>query len=267
MDEADGLISGGADGVQLTWMDAKVGDLVVTPRQGKAVEISALWYHFLMTLAEFKKKLGQDGTHYAAMAEKTKAGFQSFWNPAKNCLFDVINKDGSKDDSLRPNQLLACSLHADLLHDEQKSAVLAIVEAELLTPFGLRSLSAKHPDYKPRYGNGKRSANQYERDICYHQGTVWAWLLGQWIDARMIVHGEENEDNIRFINAQLALLLHHHMLLEGGLGSISEIFDGDPPHKAQGCVAQAWSVAELLRAFSEYPELHGQAKVLDAVLA
>ena len=266
MDESDGLISGGADGVQLTWMDAKVGDLVVTPRRGKAVEISALWYHFLQTLAYFKKTLGQDGTPYQQMAEKTRKGFQSFWNPEKNCLFDVINEDGSKDESVRPNQILAVSLRPDLLSKKQNAGILAAVEAELLTPVGLRSLSDRHRDYKPRYGNGKRSANQYERDICYHQGTVWPWLLGPWIDARMVVHGEKQE-NLSFINAQLSLLLNHHLLFESCLGSISEIFDGDSPHKAQGCVAQAWSVAELLRTFHEYPGLQGRAKSLDAVLA
>lgn len=265
LDGEDGLLCAGSDGVQLTWMDAKVGDFVVTPRRGKAVEICALWYNFLRTLAELKQICGQDGSRFDDMAEKTRAGFQSFWNPERKCLYDLINEDGSKDDSVRPNQLLALSLRGDLLPEQEKEAVLELVEAELLTPLGLRSLAPKHRDYKGRYGSGKRVANQYERDISYHQGTVWTWLLGHWIDARMNVHGEDNEDNVRFINAQLALLLHHHLLFEAGLGSISEIFDGDAPHKAQGCIAQAWSVAELLRAFNEHPELQGQAKVLSAL--
>jgi predicted glycogen debranching enzyme len=266
MDEKDGLISGGADGVQLTWMDAKVGDLVVTPRRGKAVEISALWYHFLKTLSEFKQELGQDAARYVQMAEKTRRGFQAFWNPQRKCLFDLIKEDGSKDDSIRPNQILAVSLSADLLPEEQRRGVLSVIEAELLTPLGLRSLSSKHADYKPLYGSGKRVANQYERDICYHQGTVWAWLLGPWIDARMSLDGR-TEENVREINNQLALLLNIHLTKEAGLGSISEIFDGKIPHKPQGCIAQAWSVAELLRAFGEYPELHGRARSLDLVLA
>lgn len=264
LDGNDGLLAGGADGVQLTWMDAKAGDKVFTPRRGKPVEVNALWYNFLRVLAEFKTLCGQDGSEYEKMAERTKRGFQSaFWNEEKKCLFDVINEDGSKDDRVRPNQILALSLQADLLADEKKNSILSVVETELLTPFGMRSLSPKDEEYKGRYGNGRRSANQYERDLCYHQGTVWAWLLGHWIDARMNLHGRSVE-NICFINAQLALLLHHHLLFEGCLGSVSEIFDGDNPHKAQGCVAQAWSVAELLRVFNEYPELQGKAKVLTA---
>ncbi|MBX9685108.1 MAG: hypothetical protein K2X27_00325 [Candidatus Obscuribacterales bacterium] len=227
------------------------------------MEISALWYHFLRTLAELMDEFGQDGDVYGEMADETRAGFQSFWNAERNCLYDVINPDGTKDDSIRPNQLLAISLTKDLLSQEQQKAVLDLVETELLTPFGLRSLSPKHKDYKGRYGSGKRSASQYERDISYHQGTVWAWLLGPWVDARMTVHGCDDE-NLRFVSAQIALLLHHHLLFEAGLGTVSEIFDGDAPHKAQGCIAQAWSVAELLRVFSEYPELQGQARALSA---
>ncbi len=263
VDESDGLLAGGADGAQLTWMDAKVDGFVVTPRRGKAVEISALWYFFLRTLAEFKTACGQDPSRYIELAEKAKSGFQAFWNQGRKCLFDVINEDGSKDDSVRPNQLLALSLCKDLLSEKQNASILAVVEAELLTPLGLRSLSPKDPNYKGKYGSGKRNASQYERDISYHQGTVWTWLLGPWIDARMNVYGE-NEDNVRFINSQLALLLHHHLLFEAGLGTVSEIFDGDSPHKPHGCIAQAWSVGELLRVFNEYPELQGQAKILSA---
>lgn len=254
--DEDGLLSGGADNVQLTWMDAKVGDFVVTPRRGKAVEISALWYSFLRTLAKLKKAAGQDASRYEELAAKTKTGFQSFWNAQKNCLYDVIGEDGVKDDSVRPNQIFALSLEPDLLEPEQMKAVMKIVEAELLTPLGLRSLSPKHPSYVGKYGNGKKSADQWERDGSYHQGTVWAWLLGPWIDARMNTFGIDQE-NIVTVNAHLALILHHHVCFEAGLGSISEIFDGDSPHKAAGCIAQAWSVAELLRVFSDYPELQG----------
>lgn len=261
VDVKDGLLSGGADGAQLTWMDAKVDGIVVTPRHGKAVEVNALWYFFLRTLSLFKSSLGEDATVYDELAERTKNGFQKFWNPQRKCLYDVISPDGTKDDSVRPNQLLAISLQKDLLSDEQRESILGVVEAELLTPLGMRSLSPKDAKYKSKYGTGKRSSNQYDRDMTYHQGTVWTWLLGQWIDARMNVHGE-NEDNVRYINAQLALLLHHHLLFEAGLGTISEIFDGDPPHKAHGCIAQAWSVGELLRVFEEYEELQGSARLL-----
>lgn len=264
VDPSDGLVSGGADGVQLTWMDAKCDGLVVTPRRGKAVEINALWYFFLRTISLFRASLGEDTSEYDELAELTREGFQAFWNEDKRCLCDVINEDGTRDESVRPNQLLAISLMPNLLSDEQNESVLSVVEAELLTPLGLRSLSPKDANYRPKYGTGKRSSGQYDRDMTYHQGTVWAWLLGPWIDARMNLYGRESEDNVRFINAQLTLLLHHHLLFEAGLGSVSEIFDGDAPHKAQGCIAQAWSVAELLRVYSEYPELQGLAKVLSA---
>jgi predicted glycogen debranching enzyme len=266
VDPEDGLLSGGADGVQLTWMDAKVGDYVVTPRRGKAVEINALWFNFLKTLAELKEFFEQDSSRYEEMAEKTRVGFQKFWNAERKCLYDLINEDGSKDDSVRPNQLLAISLRAGLLTEEREQNVLDVVEAELLTPLGLRSLSPKHKDYKGRYGFGNASANQRDRDETYHQGTVWAWLLGPWIDARMSVFGP-TEENVRIINAQLTLLLHSHLPSEAGMGSISEIFDGDLPHKAHGCIAQAWSVAELLRTFSEYPDLQGAARVLQSASA
>lgn len=266
MDAKDGLLSGGSDGAQLTWMDAKVGEEIVTPRRGKPVEINALWYMFLKTLAEFTAELRaeKDAAAYFELAEKCKQGFSAaFWNSERNCLFDVINYDGSKDASVRPNQIFAISLSEDLLSHEQAVKVLQVVENELLTPFGLRSLSCKDPEYKGSYFTGKRSSNQWERDHRYHQGTVWPWLLGHWIDARLSVWGT-NDENLALVKAQLALLLHHHLPFEAGLGFVSEIFDGDSPHKAQGCIAQAWSVAELLRAFYEHPELQGQAKVLSA---
>ncbi|MBY0358606.1 MAG: amylo-alpha-1,6-glucosidase [Candidatus Obscuribacterales bacterium] len=254
LDQTDGLIAGGADGVQLTWMDAKVGDYVVTPRRGKAVEIAALWHNFLLTLSELHADTGSDGSRFAEMAKKTAAGFSAFWNAEKGCLFDVINEDGSKDDSVRPNQLIALSLRPELLTAEQAKSALAVVEEELLTPYGLRSLSPKHKDYKGIYGGGKASANQYDRDVTYHQGTVWAWLLGPWVEARLNVLGHTDE-NFAFVSNHLRTILERHLLAEAGLGSISEIFDGDKPHKPRGCVAQAWSVAELLRVLSDYPQL------------
>lgn len=250
VDPADGLVSGGQPDVQLTWMDAKVGDYVVTPRSGKAVEINALWFNFLKILEHLLSISGGDGTKFGAMAETVRVGFQSFWNGEAGCLYDVIREDGWKDGSVRPNQLLAISLPYKLVTREQAKSILTKVEAELLTPVGLRSLSPKDPAYKGNYGGGKDVANQFERDITYHQGTVWPWLLGPWVDARMKIHGN-GEDNRRLVANQLATI-RRHILGEAGLGTISEIFDGNQPHSARGCIAQAWSVAELLRVFTEY---------------
>jgi predicted glycogen debranching enzyme len=254
VDQSDGLILGGEPGVQLTWMDAKVGDMVVTPRSGKPVEINALWFNFLKILESLHQAVGGDYAVYGALlgahAEQAKKGFEAFWNPDTGCLFDVIREDGSKDASIRPNQLLAISLPYQLVSNEQAKSILAVVERELLTPYGLRTLSPKDPSYTPRYGGGKDVATQYDRDITYHQGTVWPWLFGPWVDARIKVHGLSDE-NKQFIASQLAGI-KQHMLAADGLGSVSEIFDGDAPHTARGCVAQAWSVAELLRVFSEY---------------
>lgn len=254
MDPTDGLISGGAAGVQLTWMDAKCGDYVVTPRAGKAVEINALWFNFLKVLAKLHIDCGADGARFEKMAQQVKTSFAAaFWNAEKSCLFDVIREDGSKDSSVRPNQLMAISLQFDLLTPEQARSVLWTVEAELLTPFGMRSLSPYDPQYQGIYGTGKASANQYFRDITYHQGTVWSWLVGPWVDARIKVYGQ-NEKNFSFVSSWLAPL-RRHVLESAGMGSISEIFDGDHPHKPQGCIAQAWSVAELLRVLTDHAQL------------
>jgi len=253
VDESDGLVSGGEAGVQLTWMDAKVAGYVVTPRQGKAVEINALWFNFLKILAQLHATAGGDGSEYAALAEKVRTGFSAFWNPESGCLFDVIHEDGSKDASIRPNQLLALSLPFELVSPEQARSTLAVVERDLLTPLGLRTLAPSDAHYQGRYGGGKVEANQYDRDITYHQGTVWPWLLGPWVEARMKVFGDHPE-NTRFISEHLAAI-RKHILTEAGLGSVSEIFDGDRPHQACGCIAQAWSVAELLRVLSDYRQL------------
>lgn len=250
IDPADGLISGGEPGVQLTWMDAKVGDFVVTPRSGKPVEINALWFNFLKVLESLHAATGSDGTVYGALAEQVKNGFAAFWNAEAGCLYDVIREDGSRDASIRPNQLLAISLPFQLVSDDQAKAILAVVERELLTPYGLRTLSPSDAAYTPHYGGGRDVATQYDRDITYHQGTVWPWLFGPWVDARVKVHGLSDE-NRRFIAEQLRSI-KEHILTADGVGSVSEIFDGDAPHTARGCVAQAWSVAELLRVFRDY---------------
>ncbi len=250
VDPADGLISGGEPGVQLTWMDAKVGDYVVTPRTGKAVEINALWFNFLKVLEKLVATAGGDATKYGELAAKVRKGFQAFWNAEAGCLFDVIREDGTTDASIRPNQLLAVSLPFELVSAEQGRSILGVVERELLTPAGLRSLAPGDPAYHGRYGDGKPVANQYDRDITYHQGTVWPWLLGPWVDARVKLHGHGAE-NLSFIREKLAHI-KWHVMGEAGQGSVSEIFDGDAPHAPCGCIAQAWSVAELIRVLTKY---------------
>jgi len=250
--DVDGLVTGGADGVQLTWMDALCGDVVFTPRRGKAVEINALWYNFLLTLAELRQAASMDGGKFRHMASNVKTGFAKFWNRQKGCLYDVLNEDGSADGSIRPNQLFAISLPFDLVSQEQALSILSVVESELLTPKGLRSLSQADPAYKGTYGSSV-PADQYRRDLTYHQGTVWSWLIGPWVDARMKVYGNTPE-NLKYVCRHLAGL-RQHILDDAGLGSISEIFDGNAPHQPQGCIAQAWSIAELLRVLTENPQL------------
>ena len=237
--DGDHLISAGTAGVQLTWMDAKVGDWVVTPRQGKAVEINALWYNALRILAAFTALSGrtEESGFYEHRADLVQESFNRlFWHQDKQYLYDSI--DGEyRDAALRPNQIFALSLPFDLLPPEKARSVLAAVEKHLLTPVGLRSLSPEHPDYSPRYTGGP-----LERDGSYHQGTVWAWLLGPYLRAAMRFKSEEGTDRAREI---LSSVSRH--LREAGVGSVSEIFDAEPPHSPRGCIAQAWSVAELLR--------------------
>ena len=257
LDTTDGLIAGGESGVQLTWMDAKVGDYVVTPREGKAVEICALWYNFLCALADLYGKCVAGGilaapeegkrkvAEYEAMANAAKVGMAKFWNDQSGCLFDVLNDDGSRDGSIRPNQLIALSLPFNAFSADQAKQILAVVEKQLLTDFGLRTLSPLDSRYKGQYGCGKAQANQYDRDVTYHQGTVWPWLLGPWVDAKLYAEGETKQ-NVDAILKQLGPITNH-ILADAGLGSISEIFDGDSPFVARGCYAQAWSVAEVLR--------------------
>ncbi|MBS1991802.1 MAG: glycogen debranching enzyme family protein [Cyanobacteria bacterium SZAS LIN-3] len=255
----DGLVTGGGPDVQLTWMDAKCGDYVVTPRSGKAVEISALWHNFVLVLDYLKEQCGlaEQGSNGAtagsAFAARARAGFEKFWDEKRGYLADVVHDDGSVDEAIRPNQLFAASLTFPIVSVERARKIVAVVEEKLLTPMGMRTLSPDHPDYKGHYGLGKASANQYDRDVTYHQGTVWPWLLGPWVNARLYAYGHTDE-NLAFITNHLKAILDH---IEGDacVGSVSEIFDGDAPHKAQGCVAQAWSIAELLRVLREHPQL------------
>lgn len=241
VDHADGLLRQGQEGYQLTWMDAKVGDWVVTPRRGKAVEINALWYNALC-LCENWLREGKDD-HAAELmrehAEKARASFnRRFWNPATNCLFDVVDGEKGDDPAIRPNQVFAISLPHPILDRERWAPVMQVVEEKLLTPVGLRSLSREHPDYKPKYFGDLRS-----RDAAYHQGTVWAWLIGPFIDAWLKLHPGQQRDARKFLEG----FVPH--LSEGCIGSISEVFDAEPPYTQRGCIAQAWSVAEVLRCF------------------
>jgi predicted glycogen debranching enzyme len=239
--DTDGLLYAGTDGVQLTWMDAKIGDWVVTPRIGKPVEIQALWYNALKTMADFALKFGdeQDRQRYEAMAEMARQSFNAvFWNETEDCLFDVVI-NGKRDGSVRPNQIFAASLPYSMLSIGHARKIVEKVEKELLTPVGLRSLSPRDKAYCPIY-----TGTPLERDSAYHQGTVWGWLIGPFVDAYRRVYPNGNQTETR-VEEILAGFRKH--LSEAGLGQISEIFDADPPHAPRGCMAQAWSVAEVLR--------------------
>jgi predicted glycogen debranching enzyme len=245
-EDADGLLAAGAPGVQLTWMDAKVGDWVVTPRAGKPVEIQALWFNALSILAALRARAGRPagtGADLLDTAAVARRFGELFWNEPAGCLFDVVNgKNGEvRDASLRPNQLLALSLPFPLLAGERAERVLRAVEAKLLTPVGLRTLSPDDPAYRPAC-----TGSQKERDGAYHQGTVWPWLLGPYLTALVRVRGEAGRRQGRELLHRFAAHLG-----EAGLGTVSEIFDAEPPHAPRGCIAQAWSVAELLRAAVE----------------
>jgi len=243
--DPSGLLNSGEPGVQLTWMDAKVGDWVVTPRRGKPVEIQALWYNALCIMKDLAQKLGDDTgqKRYRNMAAVASWAFNRlFWNEKTGCLYDVVN-GGPPDASIRPNQIFAVSLPHSMLSPERAKAVVEKVQEHLLTPYGLRSLAPSDPQYRGRYTGGPA-----ERDGAYHQGTVWPWLMGPFITAYVKVNGD-GETARRQAAAWLAPLKDH--LADGGLGHISEILDGDAPQRPCGCIAQAWSVAEILRALVE----------------
>jgi predicted glycogen debranching enzyme len=241
----DGLLYAGEVGQQLTWMDAKVGDWVVTPRMGKPVEIQALWYN---TLKIFEHLLeinhqSQDAAAIEASAQKVKEAFLTrFWNHDGGYLFDLIDENDQANSCIRPNQLFAISLPFQLLEGEKAQSVFNIVEEHLYTPVGLRSLSPQDHNYYGIYqGDWRR------RDASYHQGTVWSWLLGPYVDVMMRVSG----DHAHRLSQKVIYNFAYH-LEESCIGSVSEIFDGDAPHHPRGCVAQAWGVAEVLRVIDEY---------------
>jgi 4-alpha-glucanotransferase len=238
VDPADGLLRAGEPGVQLTWMDAKVGEWVVTPRIGKPVEINALWFNALCVLADLLAGAGRGGEHdYRALAERVRRGFERFAKPDRSGLYDVIDGPNGDDTSVRPNQLFAVSLPHSPLDPPLRAAVLRQCARDLLTSYGLRSLSPDHPDYRPHYRGGV-----WERDGAYHQGTVWAWLLGPYALAEYRLHG----DPVR-AQARLEPIADH--LVDAGLGTVSEIFEGAPPHRPCGAPSQAWSVACVLEAW------------------
>ncbi|MEN6615157.1 MAG: amylo-alpha-1,6-glucosidase [Syntrophorhabdus sp.] len=243
VDHDDGLISQGEEGYQLTWMDAKVGDWVVTPRRGKAVEINALWYNALTLLRSWiMEEEGEAAAkHLDTWISKAYESFNKrFWYEEGGYLYDIVDGEKGDDPALRPNQLLAISLHHPVLNPERWKSVVDVTTERLLTPFGLRSLAPGHPDYKPRYYGDVRS-----RDAAYHQGTVWAWLIGPFVDAWIRVYPDRRKEARQFVES----FLPH--LREKCVGSIGEIFDGDPPYHPHGCIAQAWSVAEVLRIWVE----------------
>jgi len=245
--DADGLITAGEPGTQLTWMDVKVDGYVPTPRQGKPVEINALWLNALLMLAELEERILQDiqsAVILRKLADQVTASFvKAFWFAEGGYLYDVI-QGTFKDTAIRPNQILAVSLPYSPLDKMQQRAVLDVVTKHLLTPFGLRSLARSNEKYV-----GKYTGNRWQRDCAYHQGTVWGWLIGPYCDAYVKVNGDGKSRRKEIAKILEGLFGH---LEHAGLGSVSEIFDGDPPHRPVGCFAQAWSVSELLRAYDSY---------------
>ena len=243
VDPADGLLRQGAEGYQLTWMDAKVDGWVVTPRRGKAVEINALWYNALRFLGGWVRAERGDAAAQPLVdaADRVRESFnRRFWNEAGGYLYDVVDGEAGDDPACRPNQVFAIALDHAVLDPARWPAVLAVVRDRLLTPVGLRSLAPSHPDYKPYYDGDLRA-----RDAAYHQGTVWGWLIGPYIDAWLKVHPDDRAG----ARGLLAGLVAH--LGEAGVGSISEVFDAEPPFTPRGCIAQAWSVAEVLRCWAK----------------
>ena len=265
LDSDDGLIYAGETGVQLTWMDAKVDDWVVTPRIGKPIEIGALWYNALHAMVNFAHRLGKSRIEYEKLAEATAKGFARFWNDAAGYCYDVLDGPGGNDASLRPNQLFAVSLqifptspqspspsnpflagagskkmlgYTSLLTPSQQRAVVDICAQQLLTSHGVRSLSPDHREYQGNYGG-----DRLKRDGAYHQGTAWGWLIGPFVSAHFNVYNDRAR-----VRELLEPMAHH--LLAHGVGSLSEIFDGEAPMQPRGCIAQAWTVAEVLRAWS-----------------
>jgi predicted glycogen debranching enzyme len=242
--DGDGLLSHSG---QLTWMDATVDGQPATPRTGKAVEVQALWFNGLRTMELLARKFGEnsEAERYVKMAESARKSFvEKFWNAEANCLYDVVG-DGGKDDSPRPNQVVAVALDFTMLDNVSNEKVVDVVQREFLTPYGLRTLTKNDPRYNGVYSGDRRS-----RDKAYHNGTVWPWLLGPLTTAFLKIKGYEEFRRDYAMKSFLSQLLAKQVL-EAGLGTLSEVFDGDPPHTPRGCIAQAWSIAEPLRAYVE----------------
>jgi predicted glycogen debranching enzyme len=242
----DGLIYAGDPDTQLTWMDAKVGDWVVTPRHGKAVEINALWYNALNIMAYISKRFGYDDSKYIKMAEKVFASFnEKFWNEKKNCLLDFINEEGI-DEKIRPNQIFAVSLDYEVIKGERAKNIVSTVRKHLYTSYGIRSLAPCEKEYVGIY-----EGDQHKRDGAYHQGTAWSWLMGHFITAYVKVNNYSRESKDEALDM---IDLYQDHLRDACIGSVSEIFDGNDMNIPRGCFAQAWGVAEILRVYSQLKE-------------
>lgn len=240
MDPTDALLRQGEAKLQLTWMDAKVEDWVVTPRRGKAVEINALWHNAVACMGHWLGLLGQDTAEMETLAGRIRTSFnRRFWSKPLGHLYDVVDGENGDDPSLRPNQLLAISLPHPVLDTAYWPMVVSAVRDTLLTPVGLRSLAPDHPAYRRHF-----IGDRWSRDGAYHQGTVWAWLIGPFAEAWLKTHPDDGAT----VAADLVGFLPH--LNQFGIGTIAEVFDGDPPHTPRGCISQAWSVAEWLRAWT-----------------
>ncbi|MBO8141712.1 MAG: glycogen debranching enzyme family protein [Firmicutes bacterium] len=243
--DGDGLVCAGEPGVQLTWMDAKAGEWVVTPRAGFPVEVNALWYNALRAVESLATRLGlPGGSRWGRLAASVRKAFRARFRHPQGWLYDVVGQEGPEAGDIRPNQLFAAALPFPVLSPREGSSMVDWVASRLLTPVGVRTLDPGHPDYRGTYGG-----NQIERDGAYHQGTVWPWLLGPFANACLTTRGRDRGS--RAFIQRLWTPLSAHLSGEGALGQVSEIFDGDPPHEPRGCFAQAWSVAEWLRIWSE----------------
>ena len=238
-DPADGLVTSGAEGAPLTWMDAKMGEFVPTPRVGKPVEVNALWYNALRSMSSFAVIAGVDPAHFDQLANKVETGFQRYWSDDLGHCLDVLDGPDGNDSSLRPNQLFAVSLEHSPLDMSRQRAIVDVCARHLLTSHGMRSLAEEDDNFIERYAGNLRS-----RDAAYHQGTVWSWLIGPFASAHLRVHGNANA-----ARAFLTPLFLH--LTDHGLGTISEVFDAEPPFSGRGCIAQAWGVAEILRVWHQ----------------
>jgi predicted glycogen debranching enzyme len=264
VDESDGLLVQGAPGYQLTWMDAKVDDWVVTPRRGKAVEINALWFNALRLMERWAGERGdQDADGFRKLADRARESFNArFWYEAGGYLYDVVDSldvdagGAANDAKCRPNQVLAIALPHPVIAPERWEAVIRVVRDRLLTPVGLRSLAPADPEFKAQYFGDLRT-----RDAAYHQGTVWAWLVGPFVDAWLKVYPEDYD------GARSAVHGFVDHLDDACIGSVSEVFDAEPPFRPRGCIAQAWSVAEVLRVWVKLAQRQRMAPPLRTVAA